>query len=212
MKYVLLWVSVLATSAGVCLAQSQTNTITTPGGAFSFTVNGVSGNPTINLTAGVTNVLVINTTTFPDHPVVITSNPVLGDTADWYSGASPQNINTGNMTLETPSSGFPTKLYYMCSVHGFFGEIDLSGLIGPMPPPNTILQIQVGTNIVMTSTGTNTTWLLVPQYSSNLISGAWSPVPNFTNTFANGTNTTVFDRLDPICGPNVYLRISQQPH
>ena len=39
----------------------------------------------------------------------------------------------------------------------------------------------------------------------------WSPVPSYTNTFANGTNTTVFERLDPICGPNVFLRISQQP-
>jgi hypothetical protein len=71
--------------------------------------------------------------------------------------------------------------------------------------------VQVGTQIVMTSTGTNTTWLLVPEYSSNLVSGLWAPVPSFTNHFANGTNTTVFDRLDPICGPTVFLRIRQQP-
>jgi hypothetical protein len=39
----------------------------------------------------------------------------------------------------------------------------------------------------------------------------WASVPGFTNTFANGTNVTTFDRLDPICGPNVFLRVSQQP-
>jgi hypothetical protein len=86
----------------------------------------------------------------------------------------------------------------------------LTGLSSPVPPPNTILMVRVGTNVVMTSTGTNTTWLLVPEYSSNLTAGAWAPVPHFTNTYANGTNVTVFDRLDPICGPNVFLRVSQR--
>jgi hypothetical protein len=98
----------------------------------------------------------------------------------------------------------------MCYYHGFYGEIDIAPPLSPTPPANTILQVQVGDNIVMTSTGTNTTWLLVPQYSSNLFSGAWSPVPSYTNTFANGTNTTTFPRLDAICGPNVFLRLSQQ--
>ena len=64
--------------------------------------------------------------------------------------------------------------------------------------------------VVMTSTGTETTWLLVPEFSSNLVSGAWASVPTYTNTFANGTNTTIFPRLDPICGPNVFLRLRQQ--
>jgi len=62
----------------------------------------------------------------------------------------------------------------------------------------------------MTSTGTNTTWLLIPEYNSNLLNATWASVPTYTNTFANGTNTTVFDRLDPICGPNVFLRLRQQ--
>jgi hypothetical protein len=164
-------------------------------------------NPTIDLQAGVVNVL--NIQTDPVHPVVVTSTP---DIFDWYAGASPQNVNSQPMALTTPVAGFPTVLYYMCYYHGFYGEIHLSVPTSPAPPPNTILMIQVGTNIVMTSTGTNTTWLLVPEFSSNLLSGAWAPVPTYTNTFANGTNTTVFDRLDPICGPNVFLRIRQQQH
>jgi len=189
-----------------CQAQSQTNTITTPGDVFSFSVNGgPANNPTINLTAGVTNIFVIDTSA--NHPVVITTTP---NRNDFYTGANPQDINSGDISLLTPASGFPTKLYYVCFVHGFFGEIDLSALVGPTPPPNLILSIQVGTNVVMTSTGTNTTWLLIPEFNSNLLSGAWAPVPSYTNTFVNGTNTTVFDRLDPICGPNVFLRLRQQ--
>jgi hypothetical protein len=211
MKHVSLWILGLSLSATVCLAQFHTNVITTPGGAFNFTVDGVSGNPTLNLTVGVTNILEINTSSF--HPVIVTTVPPPDSSnSGEYSGANPQNINSGKVTLDTPSTGFPTKLYYICSVHHFGGEIDLSSLIGPTPPRNMILEIKVGTNIVMTSTGTNTTWLLVPQFSSNLLSGVWSTVPNYTNTFANGTNTTVFNRLDPICGPNVFLRVSQQPH
>lgn len=192
-----------------CQAQLHTNLIETPGGAFAFTVDGTPNNPTINLTAGVTNILQINTT--PGfHPVIITTDPAPFTFANEYSGASPQNISTAPMSLVTPASGFPSKLYYMCSVHWFFGEIDLTGLVGPMPDPNQILSIQIGTNIVMTSTGTNTTWLLIPEFSSNLVGGVWATVPNYTNTFANGTNRTVFNRLDPICGPNVFLRIRQQ--
>jgi hypothetical protein len=192
-----------------CQAQFHTNVITTPGGAFNFTVDGVANNPTINLTAGVTNILQINTT--PGfHPVIIKTDNVAFTFDTEYSGASPQNISTGPMSLITPASGFPPKLYYLCSVHWFFGEIDLTGVVGPMPDPNQILSIQVGTNVVMTSTGTNTTWLLIPEFNSNLVGGVWATVPGYTNHFANGTNTTIFNRLDPICGPNVFLRLRQQ--
>jgi hypothetical protein len=192
-----------------CHAQFHTNVITTPGAAFNFTVDGVANNPTINLTAGVTNILQINTT--PGfHPVIIKTDNVPFTFDTEYSGASPQNISTGPMSLITPASGFPPKLYYLCSIHWFFGEIDLTGVVGPMPDPNQILSIQVGTNVVMTSTGTNTTWLLIPEFNSNLVGGVWATVPGYTNHFANGTNTTIFDRLDPICGPNVFLRLRQQ--
>jgi hypothetical protein len=191
---------------GLCLADYHTNTITTPGGSFAFSVDGSpANNPTINLIAGVTNILIINTASF--HPVVICNTPV---TSDQFSGASPQFVNAQPITVKTATSGFPTTLYYICGFHGFFGQINIAAPTSPTPPPNTILEVHVGTNVVMTSTGTTTTWLLVPEFSSNLVNGAWASVPNYTNRFANGTNTTIFNRLDPICGPNVFLRIRQQ--
>jgi hypothetical protein len=194
---------------GLCHADYHTNTITTPDGNYVFSVDGsdidTDPNPTIELVAGVTNILIIDTASF--HPVVITSTP---DTGDWYDGADAQVVNAQPINLTTPASGFPTTLYYMCYFHGFYGEIHLTAPGGGTPPPNTILQVYVGTNIVMTSTGTSTTWAIVPEFSSNLVCGAWSAVPSYTNSFANGTNTTVFPRLDPVCGPNVFLRIKQQ--
>ena len=113
------------------------------------------------------------------------------------------------ITMTTPASGFPTALCYRCCFHGVCGEIQITAPSFPSPPPNTILEVHVGTNIVMTSTGTITTWLRVPEFGSNLVSGAWATVPNFTNHFANATNTTNFPRLDPVCGPDVFLRINQ---
>ena len=189
-------------------AAFHTNTITTPGNVFSFSVDGSPAtNPVIQLVAGVTNILIINTASF--HPVVITTSPTA--TTPQYSGATPQNVNNQNITVTTPTSGFPTTLYYVCNIHNFRGTINLTAPAGP-PLPNTILKVIVGTNVVMVSTGTNTTYTFIPEFSSNLVSGAWSPVPSFTNTFLNGTNTTKFNRLDPICGPNVFLRIRQQPN
>lgn len=202
--------AVLFCFAGVGLVQAQyhTNTITTPFDSYAYSVDGSPAvNPTIELYAGVTNIL--NIQTYVDHPVVVTTTP---NTSDWFSGANPQDVNSEPMALSTPSTGYPTTLYYVCSVHGFYGEIHINPPVGPVPPAAFILTIRVGTNVVMTSTGTNTTWLLVPQYCSNLVQGAWSTVPSWTNSYANGTNTTVFNRLDPICGPNVFLRVSQQPH
>jgi hypothetical protein len=192
--------------AGLCRADYHTNTITTPGGSFAYSVDGSAPvNPTIQLVAGVTNILIIDTS--PIHPVVISSTP---DPFDWFAGADSQNIFSGQIGVTTPTTGFPMKLYYVCYIHGFYGEIDIAAPASPIPPANTILQVQVGDHVVMTSTGTNTTWLLVPEFSSNLVSGAWADVPSYTNTFANGTNTTTFPRLDPICGPNVFLRLRQQ--
>ena len=189
-------------------ASFHTNTITTPGGVFGYSVDGgPATNATIELVAGVTNILAINTVNF--HPVIITTSPVTSTNA-YYTNASPQNVFNQSIAMQTPTGGFLTNLYYVCSFHGFFGVLHFSAPAGPAPPRNIILQIRVGTNVVMTSTGTNTTWTLTPEYSSNILKGAWSPVPSFTNTFANGTNITKFNRLDPICGSNVFLRLRQQ--
>ncbi len=77
----------------------------------------------------------------------------------------------------------------------------------PLPPVFRIISLGLSNNrVVLTSTGTNG-WQVVPEYSSNLVSSNWAIVPSYTNSFFDGTNVTIFDRLDPICGPNVFLRV-----
>jgi hypothetical protein len=80
----------------------------------------------------------------------------------------------------------------------------------PLPPPAPLVRILSmnlsASNVVLRSTGTNG-WLAIPEFSSNLLVSNWAVVPNFTNSFAEGTNVTIFNRLDPICGSNVFLRV-----
>ncbi len=202
------------TIAMTAICHAQTNfTITTPGGQFAFVVNGTNGNPTLTLTAGATYMFVMNTTT-NFHPVgFVTTNTL---PAQFYSGDAVQGSTTfGTNFVTIPATNFPTNLWYICTLHGFSGLINVVPPAATPPPPNTIVSIVLSpTNVTVTSTGTTTTYAFVPQFSSNLVSGTWLDVSNFaniTNTFADGTNTTVFDRLEPICGPNVFIRISQQP-
>ena len=188
-------------------------TVTTPSG-FEFDVNGMSSgqaaqdanvDDSLNFTlnAGATYILSMNTSSI--HPVDICTNPT---TSSHYSGASAQAVSSGTVTLTIPATNYPTTLYYICNIHTFYGIITVAPPVAP--PTAKILQAAVSTNIVLTFSGGTNTIQLIPQFSSNLVSGAWLPVPSYTNTFSgNGTNTTAFNRLDAICGPNVYLRISQ---
>lgn len=214
----LLMITFLSASVGIARAQITVSppnyTVTTPGSEFAFVVNGSSSGQSaqdgnvddslnFTLNAGAAYILSMNTAS--EHPVDICTNPT---TSSHYSGASAQSVSSGTVTLTIPATNYPTKLYYICNIHTFYGVITVAP---PQPPPAaTILGASVTTNIVLTFSGGTNTIQLIPQFSSNLVTGAWQPVPNYTNTFSgNGTNTTSFERLDAICGPNVFLRISQ---
>jgi hypothetical protein len=192
-------------------------TVTTPGNEFEFVVNGSSSGQTavdgnvddslnFSLNAGATYILSMNTASI--HPVDICTAP---NTSSHYSGASAQVVNSGTVTLTIPTNNYPTNLYYICNNHLFYGIITVNP---PQPPPAaTILKASVTTNIVLTFSGGTNTIQVIPQFTSNLLNGPWLPVPGYTNTFSgNGTNTTSFSRLDAICGPDVFLRISQAPN
>ena len=192
-------------------------TITTPGNEFEFAVNGATSGQTADdanvddslnftLNAGATYTLSMNTASF--HPVDICTN---SNTSAHYIGASAQAVSSGTVTLTIPATNYPTTLYYICNIHTFYGIITVAP---PQPPPAaTILQTSVADDIVLTFSGGTNTIQLIPQFRSNLVSGAWQAVPGYTNTFSgNGTNTTSFERLDAICGPEVFLRISQAPN
>jgi len=210
------WLAAIASSFAQVVVSPANYTVTTPSG-FEFDVNNQSSGQTaqdanvddslnFSLNAGATYIFSMNTSSI--HPVDICTNST---TSSHYVGASAQAVSSGTVTVTIPATNYPPILYYICNIHTFYGKITINP--PQAPPPVNILQTTIATNIQLTFSGGTNTIQLVPQFNSNLVSGAWLPVPAYTNTFSgNGTNTTSFDRLDAICGPNVFLRISQAPN
>jgi hypothetical protein len=182
------------------------NTGTGPGSILSHPTNNC---PPLTLAAGAT--YTFNISVSSTHPFeIVTNSP--GPAAIHYTNATPTSTTMGTITLVIPATNFPSTLYYECNQHFFYGVITVVPPVAGPPPPNAIISIIIGPDTVtMISSGTNTTYSLVPQFDSNVIDGNWQDVPSFTNSFANGTNTTIFERLDSICGSNVFLRITQRP-
>jgi hypothetical protein len=162
-------------------------------------------NPELTLTRGSNYIFEINTDAF--HPFEITSTP--GGPA-YNNGVSNNNISSGRIKFAVPLDA-PDSLYYICSFH-FFGNV--IHIINPASPPAPLVQIVSmnlsESNVVLRSIATNG-WFAIPEFSSNLLNANWAVVPSYSNTLANGTNVTVFNRLDPICGPNVFLRVRNEP-
>jgi hypothetical protein len=204
--------SYLGVALGLSFLISTANAQPTYGvtaSSISFWVfNGTSNNPTLTLQRGVTYVFNVNASF---HGFDIKTNSSIG-TADRYNnGVTGQGAQIGTLTFNVPMNA-PTQLLYHCEAHfGMVGFINIPpGAAPPGPPTVVILSLSLtSTGIKVVSTGTNQ-WSAIPEFSSNLLASAWSAVPVFTNVFANGTNTTTFNRLDPICGPNVFLRIRNQ--
>lgn len=193
-------------------------TVTTPNNQYKFNLNGVDSGKTaqfanvddsvdFSLNAGATYIFSMSSAFL--HPVDICTAP---NTTSRYSGASAQASSGGTIVrLTIPATNYPDKLYYICNTHTFYGTITV--LPPQPPPPAAILKASVSSNIMLTFSGGTNTIPVTPQFSSNLTSQVWQDVPGYTNTFSgNGTNTITFGRLDAVCGPNVFLRISQAPN
>ena len=81
--------------------------------------------------------------------------------------------------------------------------------VDPPPLPTIrILNISVGTNILLRSTGTNN-FTVMPEYKTNLLSTNWFALTVQTNRFADGTNDTICG-LPQGAGDAVFIRIKSQ--
>jgi hypothetical protein len=178
------------------VVQAADFTVTSPG---VFAINGTNNNPTITLTRGRTYVFTVTTASVHPFQVATTAN------TQYNTGLSANNISSGTINW-TVATNAPSTLRYRCSVHGFFGTINVVN--APLPPTVRVLSVSLSSsNVTIKSTGTNG-WNAIPEFTSNLVGTiSWTTVPGYTNALLNGTNTTVFNRLEPICGSNVYLRV-----
>jgi hypothetical protein len=204
------WLALLAgLFASLSPAQAQTapltNTVTAPNLTF-YLVNGAA-NPTLTLLRGVTYVFQVNVSGI--HPFYIKTNATIGSGNMYNVGVTGQGATTTPLTFAVPVNA-PNKLFYHCGTHQTMGgELNITN--APTPPPSgQIVYIMLAeTHVEIRSIGA-TGWSPLPEFSSNLTENAWSSVVDFTNNFASGTNTTTFNRLDAICGPNVFIRVRNQ--
>jgi len=175
-----------ATLAAFCMtavaATSQFNV--TASSIVNYTING-QPDPALTLVRGFTYTFSINVSSI--HPFYIKTTSGTGTGNQYNEGVSGQGVTSGIITFAVPTNA-PSTLYYQCSNHG--------GMTGPLnivdPPEITISSVQVGTNVVIKSTGvdTNTLDLNVsasPELSTNTV---WETAAILSNAYENGTNTT----------------------
>jgi hypothetical protein len=161
--------------------------VTYPGNPPStYAFNGTGANPTITLIRGETYTFSVNTP--GSHPFRILNAPAAALTGN--------NTSFGTITFKVPTN--TVNYAYECSVHHFGGQI-----LTIAPPTFRIVNLKVGQNIVVKSTGTNN-WSLAPQYSTNLGATNWFALTVQSNRVVNGTNETFCGR--PL-GSNVFVRI-----
>ena len=164
--------------------------VRTPGDQFAFQINGVNS-PTLTLVRGLTYTFDVQTSA-GFHPFHIES-----------PGVNTNNIDNGVITYTVPATA--TNYFYDCIVH--FGQMR-GQIVTVAPPAFRILSLSVGSNIVLTSTGTNT-WTVNPEFNTNLATTNWFALSVQSNRFINGTNE-IFCGRPP--GSNVFIRLRAQPN
>ena len=156
--------------------------------SFVYFINGARY-PTLTLVRGLTYTFDVQTSSL--HPLHIES-----------PGASNNDISSGVITVAVPTNS--ENFYYECVVHG---EQMRGNIVAVTAPRIEILNLSVGTNLVLTSTATNN-WSLQPEYTPNLTTTNWFALTVQTNRLVNG-------RREIICGrppdDSVFIRLKAMP-
>jgi hypothetical protein len=100
-------------------AGASTFNVTSPG--FQFQIDASAGNPTIALETGTT--YVFNVSTASIHPFAISTSS--SSFAPFAEGVTNNNISSGVLTFRPPYDA-PASLFYVCTVHFFFGSISIT--------------------------------------------------------------------------------------
>lgn len=133
-------VSVIITlSCALPAAWAADFTVMTPGGQFAFNINGANS-PSLTLVRGRTYTFAVATSS--NHPFRVNSAGVVNN-----------NVTSGTLTYTVPTTG--ANFTYDCTIHGASMSGTIRTVAPPAPPTVRILNISVGTNILLRSTGTN---------------------------------------------------------
>ena len=171
--------------AGSVTTKAADFNVSSPGS--SYTINTMPANPTLTVIRGELYTFVVSTAA--SHPFRILNS----------AGVTNNNIFNGTITWRVPTNAVNYR--YDCSIHLF------GGTILTIPPPSIrIVNLGVGANLVIKSTGTNN-WTLQPQFSTNLVASSWTALTVQSNRFLTGTNETFCGRPP---GTNVFVRIRAQ--
>ena len=192
----------LLLALGAFSSAAQTSNAVGNVGLSAYNINGTN-NATLTLLRGVTYLFNVNAS---GHPFWIKSVSGTGTGSAYNNGVTGNGIQVGMLTFAVPTNA-PNTLFYNCQFHSAMkGTLNI--LDPPSPPVVRIVSISVGKAVVVASTGA-TGWSPVPEYCCDLPPTNWTTVSTFTNVFGNGTNTTSFDRLEPVCGRSVFIRIRE---
>lgn len=149
----------------------------TGGNGINYTINGAQ-DPALTLVRGMTYEFRI--TVAANHPFFIQTLAGI-DYNDGVSGT--QGETDGSIFFNVPTNA-PNQLKYQCGIH--------AGMTGPLnivdAPTVSITDFNVGTNVVIRSTGTNI--LNISVLTSTNLNSAWVPATVQSNLYASGTNTT----------------------
>lgn len=176
-------ITLLCCAMGYCVSCAADITVETPGGQQQFLFNGTNAS-TLILVRGQTYTFDVQTTV--NHPFHIESPGVVNN-----------DITTGLIIYTVPTNN--ANYFYNCGVHPWmYGDI-----ITIEPPQIKILNLSVGTNLVLTSNATNG-WNLQPEYKTNLAATNWYALIVQTNRLVDGKMETFCGRPD---GNPVLIRI-----
>ena len=168
-------------------------------GFSAYTINGES-NPGLTLQRGKTYTFDVNAIGHPFWIKTVQGNGSLNG----YSDAANNGIQTGTVTLTLPNDA-PGTLYYNCQIHAAMTGV-ITVIDPPLPPAPFILKLEVGTNLNLKFTGSNT-FSYFPEFNTNLATTNWYALTVQTNVSVNGTNDVICG-LPP--GDNVFIRVRAQ--
>lgn len=200
LKYfaVALTVAALTFCLGGTTASSADFTVVN-NGFSAYTING-ENNPGLTLQRGKTYTFDINATGHPFWIKTVQGNGSLNG----YGGAANNGIQAGTVTLTLPPNA-PGNLFYNCQIHAAMTGV-ITVIDPPLPPAPVILHLNVGTNLNLKFTGTNT-FSYFPEFNTNLASTNWYALTVQTNVSVNGTNDVICG-LPP--GDNIFIRVRAQ--